>query len=479
MSLTRKLAHNTAAQFVGKGIGTLLAVIALSQLFRYLGPNEYGRFHIVLTIVQFSGIIADFGLYLIVLNDISEPRYNASKIVSQHIIFRLYLNIVYVLTMGVVALIVPYDNVLKWGIVLMSTSNVFIWFGQIFQTVFQKHFATYYSAISEIIGRTVLLAATVIMIALQLPLLPLMMTVVLGSFITCVVSAICAHKFIRISWRLDPLYIREVIFRTWPIALSIVFNLLYFKADTIILSLYADAYAVGIYGMPYRILETLIQLPLIIMGLFMPILTKARAKHDEAEFRQYVQKGFDIMAFLSIPLLLGSLPLAGRIVRIVGGSGFAESAPVLQILMIGVVLMFFTTVFGHSVVALHKQKTMIKYYGIIAGLMLFAYLVFIPRYSYFAAAWLTVIGEVLIYAASFYVVYRETHFIPKFGVLVKSFVSAILMSGVVYFLREWTIFFTIPFGMALYVFCVYIFRGIKKETVKEILVLKGKQGKLG
>ena len=102
MSTTRALAHNTLIQFIGKAVGTVLALFASTLLFRYLGPSEYGKFHIILTIVQLSGIIGDLGLYLIVLNDISHPKRESNHVLSQHFMFRMYLNAMYLLIMAAV-----------------------------------------------------------------------------------------------------------------------------------------------------------------------------------------------------------------------------------------------------------------------------------------------------------------------------------------------------------------------------------------
>ena len=120
MSLNRKLAHNTFAQFIGKVAGTILALLATTQILRYLGPTEYGKLHIILTVVQITGIVADLGSYLIVLSDISHPSRDHTHIMSQHFIFRVYLNGAYLVLMMLLSLVVPYESVIRWGIALIA-----------------------------------------------------------------------------------------------------------------------------------------------------------------------------------------------------------------------------------------------------------------------------------------------------------------------------------------------------------------------
>lgn len=472
MSTTRALAHNTLVQFIGKAVGTALALFASTFLFRYLGPADYGKFHIILTIVQLSGIIGDLGLYLIVLNDISHPKRDHNHVVSQHFMFRLYLNALYLLIMAAIALIAPYESAIRLGIFLMSFSNMFIWLSQIFQTVFQKHLVSSRAAISEIVGRGALLLATILMMYFRAPLVPLTLTVVIGNAAQFFLSWYFARKYVAFAWRMDGAYIIEMLSRTWPVALCIWFHLLYFKADSVILSWYVSNYEVGIYGMPYRIIETLVTWPLVFMGLLLPILNDAYARGDRADFQAYMQRGFDALAVMGAPLLFGTFPLARAVVLLLGGAEFLPSASVLSILMIGVFMMFVGSIFAHTVITVSSQKAMIKYYAILAVVMISLNMALIPRYSYFAAAWLTSIGEVAMFSAAFVVVWKKTRFVPSFGVFIKAMLSAILMSAVLWLVRDASLFITLPLSLALYGGILYAIGGVKKETIREVIRLR-------
>src|SRR3989338_6564813 len=181
MSLNREIAHSAAIQFFGKITGTVIALVATTFLFRYLGPAEYGKFHIILTFVQLAGIIADMGLYLIVLNDISLPGQNIPHIIRQNFLLRTYLNAAYIAMTALMVLFIPCEPVIRSGILIMSLGNIFNWYTQIFQSLFQKNLTTHYSAIGEIVGRAALIIATVIMIYIKAPLTALALTVVIGN----------------------------------------------------------------------------------------------------------------------------------------------------------------------------------------------------------------------------------------------------------------------------------------------------------
>ena len=95
-----------------------------------------------------------------------------------------------------------------------------------------------------------------------------------ASFIIFYSTFLFARRYIKIGLRFDFAYWGKIIKTTWPIALSIVLTLIYFKIDTIFLSLMKPAADVGIYGVAYRVLEVLIFFPAIFSGIMMPLLSR-------------------------------------------------------------------------------------------------------------------------------------------------------------------------------------------------------------
>jgi O-antigen/teichoic acid export membrane protein len=225
--------------------------------------------------------------------------------------------------------------------------------------------------------------------------------------------------------------------------------------------------------MPYRILETLIALPILFMGLLMPLLRNAYSRGDIALFKRYMQKGFDGLSIVSLPMFFGTIVLAKPIIYLLGGKEFAASVPILRILIAAVSIMFMTSLFAHAVITINGQKKMIKFYVSIAVLMLALYLIFIPMYSYWAASILTVLSEFFALTFLFFAVYKKTAFVPNLRVFSKSVISAILMAGVIFFVRNVPLFAIVPFAVALYTAILYYIGGIKKEAIIEILKIKG------
>ncbi|MFA6272279.1 MAG: flippase [Patescibacteria group bacterium] len=472
MSLTRKIAHNTIIQIIGKSISTIIGLVVASVLFRYLGKEGYGNYTTVMVFLQFFGILVDMGLYIILTKKISEAGADENSLVSNIFTIRLISAVVFLGVAPLLVIFFPYPAVVKTGVALLSLSFLFITLNQVLQGVFQKHLKMIRVTISEILGRIVLLGGTLAAVYYDKDLQTILLVVVLGSFTNFIFTFLFSRKFVQIKLRFDFVVWKKIIWEAYPIALAILFNLVYFKADTLILSLYKTQEEVGIYGAPYKILEVLVTFPAMFAGLALPVLTYAYASMDMERFRRVLGKAFDFLSLISFPLIVGTLFIAKPVVDLIAGAEFAESAKVLQVLIIATGIIFIGNLFGNTVVVVNQQKNILKYYAAIAVISVAGYLIFIPKYSYMGAAWMTVLSELLITLSSIYVVWRSTKIFPSLKLFNKVLVACMGMAIVLYFMQGYSLVPTILAGAMTYFIILVLLKGISKEMIKEIVSMR-------
>lgn len=475
MSLTRKIAHNTIYQVTGKAIGTVIGIVVISLLTSYLGAEGFGQYTTILAFVQLFSIISDFGLYVVMIRKISEPGVDSEKIISNIFTLRLISGVILLGLAPIVSLFFPYPWAIKVGILIASFSFLFVTLNQLLYGVFQQKLHTEKTAIAEVAGKILLLLATITVITLNLGILSVIWTIVIGNFTIFFVSFLFLRRIYRIRLTYNKEIWKNVLKLAFPIAISISLNLIYFKADTIILSLYHSQTDVGIYGAPYKILEVLITFPALFVGLVLPILSKSYLSQKMDEFKQFFQKAWDFLLIVSVPLIFGTLPLADGVMRFIirqRFEEFTESPNLLRILMIAVASIFCGTLLGYLVVTINKQKQMVWGYLAVAVTSLVGYLIFIPRFSYYGAAWMTVYSELAILVIAFTLVVRTTKVYPSLKTFFKVLVAAGVMCGVLYLMVDLNIFVSIITGGLVYFIVLYILGGIKKETILEIIRLK-------
>lgn len=443
MSVARTIAHNTAIQMVGKIVGTLLSLIAAALVLRHLGPEGMGQYTTIIAFLQIFGILMDAGLYIVLIKQLAPLEATHGQpaddpAVHTIVTLRIISGVVFLGCAPLVAWVLSwynpaYGGEVLAGIALTTLFYFFISMNQLLSAVFQKALHSEWIAVGEFVGKIVLLAATVVAIWLDAGLLPIMVTLVLSSGANFLVNLIAANRYVRVRLMLDWARVRRVMKEAWPIALSIAFGLMYFKGDTIILTFYAPEEVVGWYGAPYKILEVLVTLPAMFTGLVLPIITGAWQRNDREMFGRVLQRSFDALVFIAMPMIFGTWLLAPAIITVLAGTEFAPSVPVLNILILATAAIFLGTLFGYVVVSLDRQRTMLWGYAFIAVTALAGYFLVIPRYSIIGAAWVTVYSEVTVMLIALLIVLRAAKVRLSFMPLLKSVVASVVMVGGILF----------------------------------------------
>jgi len=473
MSLTRKIAHNIIIQIIEKAICLVLGLAMVAIMTRYLGRMGFGQFTTVTAFLQMFAILTDMGLYLILVQMSSHPEANIPKIVNNIFTLKFFLSFFLLGLAPLIAIFIPgYSPIIKIGIAIAALSFFFQSMIQLLSAIFQKNLCMEKIAIADVAGKLLLLVSVFIIVSLKGGLLMILGAVVLGSLTNFSLVYFFARRFVKIAFRFDFSFWKEVLSKSWPIALSVAFTLIYFKTDTFILSLVRSQEEVGIYGVAYRVLEILIMMPALFIGLVMPVLANSWAAKDNARFKRVMQKSFDFLIMLAVPIVVGTLFLAQSIVILIAGSEFIISGTVLKILIFAVGTIFLGSLFTHTAVAIEKQKTIFWFYMMTAVLALTGYLIFIPKYSYYGAAGMTVFAELLIACSGFFIIWRYAKFFPSLKMLFKSLAASAVMGLCLYVLAGYNLFLLIFVAGFVYFIIMYLLKGINKEIIKDIVKIK-------
>jgi O-antigen/teichoic acid export membrane protein len=476
MSLARALALNTGVQILGKGVSTVLGIVIIGLLTRQLGTEGFGAYSTANAFLQVFALLLDLGLNVTLVALLGEhagdekyERRCTSALFTLRIVMAFFI---LGLVAPAVALASPYPLELKLAIIALAGSFIFPSLNQVVVGAQQRHLKMSMAAVAENIGRLIALAGLVYAQSQGWGLVPIMWFISLAGFGNFILNFLSARKYADFHWNWDPAFWKMALNRSWPVGLSIAFGLAYFKADTLILSFVRPQAEVGIYGAAYRVLEILITVPFMYAGVLLPILSNAFAKKDFPKFKNLVTNSIDVMLVFCLPMMFGTWLLGERVMALVAGPEFVESGRVLWILIVAVAAIYLNTVFSHIVVAIDGQRKMIPVYIAVAIGAVIGYLLFIPTYGMWAAAWLTVASEVLVGLGSLVVANKvvTTEFKPR--VLIAAAGASLLMSAVVWLIRDQFAVIPIIVGAIVYTVALYAFGGIRKATIQDILKAK-------
>jgi O-antigen/teichoic acid export membrane protein len=470
MSTSAKVAYNTAIQVAGKAISTAIMLLAVAFMTRYLGQSGFGQYTIIITFLSFFGVLADLGLTLVTTQLISQPGSDEKSLISNLFTLRFISALLFLGLAPLIIVFMPYEPIVKLGVVIVTLSFFFIALNQIMVGLFQKHLKMAAVAIAEIASKIILLGGIIATVYLDKGLTGIVIATTASSAISFLVHFGYASKLVKIRFAFDFKLWLEIIKKSWPLTLTIIFNLIYLRADTLILSLIKDSAAVGIYGASYKIVDFLTTLPFMFCGIILPLLTISWASANIDRFKKIMQKSFDAIVIIATPMVIGTQIVATQIVSLIAGVEFAIAGDVLKILILATGAIFFGCLFSHAVISLDKQKAMIPFYVLVALTSVIGYLYFIPKYSYFGAAWVTVYSELFIALASFILVTKTSGTKLKLDVLLKSIIASIFMAIVVYFTRASIhIILNLILAVMLYLATMYALKGITKKDFLNLI----------
>jgi O-antigen/teichoic acid export membrane protein len=435
----------------------------------YLGTSGYGAFTTVTSFLQFFGILVDFGLSLTTVAMLSEHEEDQDRIASNVFTLRLISAAIFFLIAPAVVLFLPYTSDVKSGVSIAAASFFLIAVNQVLTSMLQTKLRMARAASAEVLGRAGLLLGALATAHWDLGLGWMLGALVLGNGLTAFWNWLLVRTLVRLGWRFDWIVWKEVAHRTWPIAVSISFNLIYLMGGVIVLTLTRPLAEVGVYGAARKILDVLTVIPIMFMGLVLPLLVKARHEGFATDWNRIMQKSFDFMAILALPLVAGTLVVGSDLMIMLTNKEFAGAGPLLIILILACASVFFGSLFGHAVIAVKKQRPMIWGYALNAVLAIILNILLVPRFGAAAAAWVTFITEAFIACATFFMIWRTTGFVPRFGIALRAAFSAAGMAMFVSVLPDMHVLLKTGLGMITYASLALAFRAIGPEMVKELL----------
>lgn len=456
-------------QFGSRVVAVTLGLITLAIMTRALGDTGFGQFTTAVTYLQIVAVVVDLGLTLVFIQMISTPGADEDRISSALLGLRLLSNALVFAAASTLAFLTPYEPVIKLAIAAGAVGYLALSTTGMLTGFFQKHLAMVRSAIGETLNRVLALTLIIFAARAGYGVIAFVSILALANVAQMLLLIFLAKPYARLRPSVDWEIWKSAVSISWPIGLSIFFNLLYLKSDILILGISYPQSEVGIYGAAYRVLDVFTALPVMYMGLVLPQLVAAWSRRLKDEFNRYLQQTFDFFSVAVLPLLFGTPLVAVPLMVLVAGGEFERSGAVLPILMLAMLPIFTGAMTGHAIVALNKQRVMLWGYAATAIVALAGYFLLIPPFGIVAAAWMTVASEILINTLTAIVVMRTSGWRPNLTVFSKAVVAGALMALVILALPSFHVLPTIALAAIFYAAAIVALGGVRVSALREML----------
>ncbi|MBI2475605.1 flippase [Candidatus Uhrbacteria bacterium] len=462
------IARNFSIQVASRIMAVLVGLFSIAILTRTLGTNAFGEYTTAITFLQLFGVIVDFGLTLTLVVMISEEGADAERIVGNIFGLRMISGAILFSIAPIAVLSLPWSDVVKEAVLVGSVAYVLMGGATLLVGVFQRYHAMWRAGLAEILNRLALLIFIALFAWFKLGVVWMVAASVIANAVWLFSMIRLARPFLHIQFLHDLKMWRNVWGRSWPIAVSVFFNLLYLKGDILFLAYFRNQTEVGIYGVTYRVLDMLTALPVMFMGILLPIVVNTWSSGNRDEFRAHVARTFDLFMIAAIPIIIGTQQVAKPLMRLIAGPGYDAAGEILKLLIFAVFGVFLGALFGHLVVALNKQKPMTWGYVSVAVATVVGYYIFIPKFGMWGAAWMTLFSEWMIALITFLVVYKITKVQLRFVIAGKAIFASAVMYLFLRFVPSLSVLVDILFAAILYLAIMLVIKGIKMEDIRAL-----------
>jgi len=399
MSLSQKVAFNTAVQIISKIITVGFTLLTTILLTGYLGKEGYGDYIYVMTLAILFGSLADWGTLTIGVREVSKAKENQGQLLGNIFILRLLLSLLSIICLLVISFFLPLSKFIRIAspIILLVAAKAS------FNLIFQSQLKMQKAALSDIVASFLTFVFSWFVIRQGLGLGPLIWAIIWASLIALVVAAILALKTAKFNFTFDRKITGRIISESLPMGAILLMFTVDNKIDTVMLGNLKGSAAVGIYGLSSRVYDVLILGAAFLMNAMLPILSQMSGRKENQKLKAVFQKTFAVLLLAGLSLLIFIYlfsPLMIKVLTQKNFSNFFDSIGVLKIMGISLLIAYFNHLTGYTIVALGKQRT---YFWIALGSLIFNILanwVMISRFSYWGASWVTVLTESLVLVAT-------------------------------------------------------------------------------
>ncbi|MCZ3367480.1 MULTISPECIES: flippase [Methanobacterium] len=407
MNGTQKLAKNTVILFISQFIGYVLGFFYIMYSARYLGAENFGILSSAIALTGIFGVFMDLGLSTFTTREVSKDKKLAGKFLGNTILIRSILSSFIFLIIVIFVNILPYPPIVKNIIYIIALSTVFAVAADIFNSIFQSYEKMEFRAIGQILNNFFLLAGALIAITFKFDITGFAIVYLIANLLFLIYSAAaCIRKFILPKIEIDLYFWKWALLESLPISFAILFSIIVFRIDTVILSLIKGNMAVGYYNASYKLIEALMVVPIVFSTAIYPVFSKLHVYSKDSLSFSY-NKSLKYLIILGLPIAAGSVALSDQIILLIYGAGFIQSSTALKILIWAIPIIYLTYLFRILLISVNKQKLLLIILSICMIFNITTNVIFIPYFSYLGSSLATVLTEFLSLVLSVYFISKN------------------------------------------------------------------------
>ena len=394
----RDIAPNARYLSVSQIVRRLFRMAVLSVAARLLGVEGFGVYVVLLTVVEMVAIVSGYGYMDFLTREVAKRPAAGWSLATRMTVLRVLYALPSLGLAMLVLTVLRFPARMILNTALLAVTLVPRMIGESAQGIMKglRRFAPL--TWIELIQGVAVLAGAVIFVEAGFGIRGVIIAEILGAVAGAIVATWCVQGGLQFAASgvpgLRALGRSTLAFNIYPFIVSV-----YDRVDVILLSKLAGSFAAGIYSIPYRAFATLQIIPYGLMGALLPAFSAAGDKDKVREACSITMRFLLVIALL---IVLITLSFARPVVLLLLGQSYAGSVVTIEILVWASVPAFLNFALNTLFLSSHNERVFVKTAGVCTVFNITANLLLIPRFSFIAAAAVTVLTECLLLAQNVY-----------------------------------------------------------------------------
>jgi O-antigen/teichoic acid export membrane protein len=426
-SIVSNIKWLTVTNLISKPIW--LAFFLLSA--RLLGPIEFGKFMYAISFVSIFSVFLEGGIDIFTVRNLASNSSEQSKFLLHTLTVKVVSNIALCIIVAVALIVVKIPS-LSWYLILATLLySTFSSLINHIRYIFRGYEIMRYEAMSIFLEKIFVISVCGLILVFNREAIIFMTGYSLAYVLLFVITALILTRHITLpKWEIDWYYMwNRVIRGALPYALTAMFMIIYFRSATIFIMAFTQSdKLVGFYNAGYKLVEAFILFPSIIIAPVYPAF--ARSQNDKNYINQLLIHSTRAILLVSVFIAIPIFVLKDEITNLLFGYEFIPAASCIGIVILSIIPIGFTWVFGSLVGAIGRQKEANYYIFFVTCLNILLNIILIPIISIKGAAIATLLTEIMIALSNIWIVrdyFRETRLLMLIGKILVIIIFMIMV----------------------------------------------------
>ena len=349
-----RVGRNLAALTVGQIITWTMTLAWTLVVPRLLGPSGMGLIISAWSVTGILAITLGFGTKTYLVRAIVVDRARAPQLVGTGIVLRLVLSPLFLAGVLLYAKFAGHGHEGRLVLYLVAGATLLTLLAEPMQAAFQAIERMEYLAYSDVINKSMQGLVGIVLVVLGFGAVGFAGCWMVMSGVVIVLDALWLRRYLPIDLRTgiqQLVHMAKESVAYWAFGL---FFMIYLWIDATILSLMTSPEVVGWYGVPTKIFQTLMFVPVLMSTAWLPRLVAA-FERDPQELRRAARTPIELALLIGLPLAAAVAVAAQPMVHLFYGPAYAEAVPVLVILGLCIPLMYLNIMFNQLLIAAKRQ----------------------------------------------------------------------------------------------------------------------------